>query len=458
MLVQEASRARLAYSSTVPKQGVSAQVRFAIALVLALAWTVFSVWVSRPWLADLSSLTHPVLALFALTFIAYVPGFMNMFLLGSLVLEPRRKRTPQTVYPGISILIAAYHEEDAIGATLQSIRNLDYLGPVEVLVLDDGSTDGTSATVEYAKATLFETVPNRELRLLRYDENRGKARVLNSGLEQARYDLIVTIDADTQLEASSLTAIVERLLSDPADTVAVAGAVLVANAHETLITGAQEWDYFHGIAAVKRMQSMYDGTLVAQGAFSIYRRQVLLDAGGWPDTVGEDIVLTWALLREGHRTGYAEDAIAWTHAPPTLGELARQRKRWARGMIEALEHHRSLLFQPRLRTMFIWWNLLFVSLDFTFTVVFLPGLVLALFGLFWLAGPITLLVLPLAALWNLVIFRIQTRMLKRAGVKMKRSRRGFLLFIFVYPLLMQPISLWGYVAEFSGRKKVWGGT
>ncbi len=203
---------------------------------------------------------------------------------------------------------------------------------------------------------------------------------------------------------------------------------------------------------------MYDGTLVAQGAFSIYRRQALLDAGGWPDTVGEDIVLTWALLKEGHRTGYAEDAIAWTHAPQTLSELAHQRKRWARGMIEALEHHRSLLFQPRLRTMFIWWNLLFVSLDFTFTVVFLPGLVLACLGIFWLAGPITLLVLPLAALWNLVIFRIQTRMLKRAGVKMKRSRRGFLLFVFVYPLLMQPISLWGYVTEFSGRKKVWGGT
>ncbi len=240
MLEQGASRARFPGTSMFDKQSVATQGRFVIASVLALAWTVFSVWVSRPWLADLGALSHPLLALFALTFIAYVPGFMNMFLLGSLVLEPRRKRTPQALYPGVSILIAAYHEEDAIAATLRSVRKLDYSGLVEVLVLDDGSTDGTSAAVEYAKATLFEAAPNLELRLLRFVENRGKARVLNSGLEQARYDLIVTIDADTQLEPNSLTAIVERLLSDSADTVAVAGAVLVANAHDTLITGAQE--------------------------------------------------------------------------------------------------------------------------------------------------------------------------------------------------------------------------
>jgi biofilm PGA synthesis N-glycosyltransferase PgaC len=206
------------------------------------------------------------------------------------------------------------------------------------------------------------------------------------------------------------------------------------------------------------MQSMYNGTLVAQGAFSVYWRQVLVDVGGWPDTVGEDIVLTWALLKAGWRTGYAENAIAWTDVPTTVRTLAYQRKRWARGMIEALEHHRSLLFKPRLRTFFIWWNLLFITLDLTFTFVFVPGLVLALFGIFWLAGPITLLVLPLAAMWNLIIFRIQTRMLKREKIGMKRSRGGFALYLFVYPLLMQPVSVWGYASEMTAKTKKWGGT
>jgi biofilm PGA synthesis N-glycosyltransferase PgaC len=435
----------------------STSVRFAVTLLLALAWTVFSIWVSRPWLRDLSLLTHPLLALFVLTFVAYLPGFMNAFLLGSLLLEPRRKRRRLLRYPGVSILIAAYQEEAAIAETLASVRECGYPGPVEVLVLDDGSTDATSAIVELCKPG-FRATPNIELRLLRFDLNRGKALALNSGLEAARHHLIVTIDADTRLQPGSLVSIVERLLSDPPDTVAVAGAVMVGNAGESVIAGAQQWDYFHGIAAVKRMQSMYDGTLVAQGAFSVYRRDALIAAGGWPDTVGEDIVLTWGLLKAGHRIGYAENAIAWTRVPVGFRGLARQRKRWARGMIEALEHHRALLFQPRLRTMFIWWNLLFITLDLTFTIAFLPGLVLALLGVYWLAGPITLLVLPLAALWHLVIYRIQTRMLKRAGVEMKKSHRGFAFFVIAYPLLMQPVSVWGYAAEMSGRNKEWGGT
>ena len=432
--------------------------RFAVSLFFACAWAFFSIGVSQPWLGDLGALTHPFAALAALTFVAYVPGFMNAFLLSSLVLEPRPKRRSPPWYPGVSVLIAAFEEEEAIAETLRSVRKVGYPGPLEVIVLDDGSSDATSATVDYCRETLFAPSPHLSLRSVRFEQNRGKARTLNSGLEQARHALVVTIDADTRLEPGSLTALVERLLTDGPGTVAVAGAVLVGNPRESLIAGAQQWDYFHGIAAVKRMQSMYGGTLVAQGAFSVYLRSALLEVGGWPDTVGEDIVLTWALLRRGHRIGYAEDAVAWTHAPVTLLELARQRKRWARGMIEALTHHKPLLVQPRLATMFIWWNLLFITLDLTFTAVFIPGLVLAIFGFYWLAGPITLLVLPLAALWNLVIFRIQTRMLKRMGIRMERSFAGFVFFALAYPLLMQPVSLWGYVAEMSGRKKDWGGT
>jgi len=432
--------------------------QFVAALLFACAWLVFSIWVSQRWLIDLAALTHPLFALFALTFIAYVPGFMNAFLLVSLVFEPGAKRRPQARYPGVSVLVAAYQEEAAIAETIISVRDVGYPGRIELLVLDDGSADGTSAMVDYCRVAHCGASPGLALRLLRFDQNRGKARVLNCGLGEARHDLIVTIDADTRPQPGSLTAIVEHLLSAPAETAATAGTVFVGNAHDSLVTGAQEWDYFHGIAAVKRMQSMYGGTLVAQGAFSIYRRQALLDIGGWPETVGEDIVLTWALLKQGYRIGYAEDAIAWTQAPVTFAALARQRKRWARGMIEALSHHGSLLFQPRLRTMFIWWNILFISLDLTFTAVFLPGLVLALFGIYWLAGPLTLLVLPLAALWNLVIFRIQTRMVKRAGVEMRRSRRGFAFFALAYPLFMQPVSLWGYAAEMCGLRKEWGRT
>jgi len=293
------------------------------------------------------------------------------------------------------------------------------------------------------------------VQLVRQEQNQGKARVLNEGLRRASHNLIVTIDADTLLQPNCVVSLVEHLAASPPGTMAIAGTVLVANPKESWLAAAQQWDYFHGIAAVKRMQGMYDGTLVAQGAFSIYRREALLEAGGWPDSVGEDIVLTWGLLKKGYKIGHAEDAIAWTHAPPNFRGLANQRKRWARGMIEALAIHKGLLKVKSPRTMFIWWNLLFVSIDLTFTLAFIPGLALAFFGIYWLAGPITLLVLPLAALWNLVIYRIQTRMLKRENIDMYKSAGGFVLFAFIYPFLMQPVSVWGYLAELTGGKKQW---
>ena len=428
--------------------------RFGLSLILALAWVVFSIWLSLPWLSDLGGLTHPLAALFVLAFVAYVPGFMNAFLMASLVLRPEALRRTPEQWPALSILIAAYNEEALIGETLRSIAALDYPGALQIMVLDDGSTDGTAAAVRDSEA-LFAGSSGRDLLLVSEKQNRGKARVLNDGLTLAAHDLVVTIDADTLLEKGCLVALVEHLHASSPETAAVAGAVLVGNQNDSWITRAQQWDYFHGIAAVKRMQGMYNGTLVAQGAFSIYRKAALLKACGWPDTVGEDIVLTWSLLRMGYKTGHAEDAVAWTHAPDTLRGLSNQRKRWARGMIEALAIHKRLLVAPRLRTMFIWWNLLFVSIDLTFTFAFIPGLILAFLGIFWLAGPITLLVLPLAALWNVVIYRIQTRMLKRNNINMEKSLRGFLLYAFIYPLLMQPVSVWGYLAELTGGRKQW---
>ena len=434
---------------------VPVPVKYAIAMIFAFAWLLFSIWVSQPWMEDLGNVTHPLFATVCLTFIAYAPGFMNAFMIVSLLMDRRPARVQPAHYPPLSILVAAYQEERTIIHTMASIARERYPGNLEILILNDGSTDGTAAAAARAEKGLHWPA-NVTIRIINYEQNRGKAAVLNSGLSEARHDLIVTIDADTRLRADSLTKIVERLLSDPANTRAVAGAILVGNSRETMMAGLQEWDYFHGIAAVKRMQSMYHGTLVAQGAFSIYYRETLVEVGGWPECVGEDIVLTWALLRRGYRTGYAEDAIAFTSAPTSYRQFAHQRRRWARGLVEALNSHKPLLVKARLSTMFIWWNVLFVPMDFIFTFVFIPGVVLALFGYYWIAGPMTLLTLPLAVLWNLVIYRIQQRMFRDQGLHVRRNYKALFVYIFGYAVLMQPVSLWGYASEIVGRQKKWG--
>jgi poly-beta-1,6-N-acetyl-D-glucosamine synthase len=434
---------------------LSVRTKFMLALGVALTWTGFSVFVASAWMHDLADLTHPLFALWVLTFIAFVPGFMNAFLATSLLLDKRPERSAPLLYPGVSILIAAYNEEAGIGATIESVANLNYVGPIEALVLNDGSTDRTVAEFHSACADL-RLPENINIRLLDFEQNRGKAAVLNSGLEVASHDLVCTIDGDSRLRSDSLKEIVERFLSDPPGTMAVAGAVLVRNSRATLVTAAQEWDYFHGISAVKRMQSMYHGTLVAQGAFSLYKKQALEAVGGWPDSVGEDIVMTWAMLERGYRIGYAEDAIVFTDAPAGFGQFYQQRKRWSRGLIEALQCHRGLLFKRRLSTLFVWWNLLFLPLDLTFTFIFIPGLIAAVLGYYWIAGPLTLLLLPLALVWNGVIFRIQRQMFATKGLRVRRNVGGLLFYVLVYAIVMQPVCLWGYLSELTGQRKKWG--
>ena len=439
-----------------PRIYIPVSVKFGIAVFAALSWMMLSILLSRPWMESLSQVTHWLFALFAITFIAYVPGFMNTFLTVSLLLDRRPRRKQPEAYPGVTVLVAAYQEEAGIGGTLESIARDSYPGPLEVLVLNDGSTDGTGEIAANAIARL-SFPPDAEVRVANFEVNRGKSAVLNDGLNQAKHELIVTIDGDSRLHPGALSRIVERYLSDPANTQAVAGAILVGNSRENIITGAQEWDYFHGIAAVKRMQSLYQGTLVAQGAFSLYRRSALKAVGGWQDVVGEDIVLSWAMLDMGYRIGYAEDAIAWTNAPTTFRQFARQRQRWSRGLIEALNQHESLLFKPRLTQMFIWWNLLFLPLDATYTFIFIPGVIAAVFfQLYWVAGLMTLAVIPIAILWNTIIFRAQAKMFREQGLKVRHNPRGLVFYLVCYALMMQPMCVWGYAVESLGLRKKWG--
>ena len=364
------------------------------------------------------------------------------------------RRARRFAIVGITILVAAYNEAAAIRDTLTSLAAQDYPGPFEVIVLNDGSTDETVELAELAIAELSFPAWGAAC-ILDFRANRGKSAALNDGLAAARHELVLTIDGDSWVKRDGLRKIVERLLSDPPETQAVAGAVMVRNSRVNLLTRAQEWDYFHGIASVKRMQGMYHGTLVAQGAFSVYRRAALVEAGGWPECVGEDIVLSWALLRAGHRIGYADDALAFTNVPTTLRQFALQRKRWSRGLMEAFKAHWPLMFERRMSTLFIYWNVCFLPLDLVFTLVFMPGLILACFGYYYIAGPLTVAVLPLTVLWNGIIYRIQSQVYAREGLAVRRNRRGFVIYALAYSLLMQPVCVWGYVAELLGLRKRW---
>jgi biofilm PGA synthesis N-glycosyltransferase PgaC len=428
--------------------------KFILFIAVATAWMAFSIWLSQPWLRELSAVFGVVLAVVSIAFIAYVPGFMNAFLIASVLGDRRPSRRAVSKYPDLCVLVACYNEQGNLTDTLLSLSRQDYPGRVDVVVIDDGSTDDTLAIAHREARRL--SGGRLSIRVLPMARNGGKARALNHGLAQSRAEMVLTVDGDSFLLADAVRKLVERFLSDPSNTVAVAGAVLVRNSRANWLTRAQEWDYFHGIAAVKRMQSMYHGTLVAQGAFSLYTRSALVEVGGWPECVGEDIVVSWALLHTGARIGYCEEACLFTNVPDTLGQFARQRQRWSRGLMEAFARHGRLLVKPRMSTLFIWWNLLFLPMDLVFTLVFIPGIIAALFGYFWIAGLMTVLVLPLAMVWNLVIFRVQHRMFASQDLKVRRNVGGFLFYTLGYTMILQPVCVMGYAAELFRVRKTWG--
>jgi biofilm PGA synthesis N-glycosyltransferase PgaC len=420
-------------------------------IAFALAWVAFSAWLAAPWIGQLAeSITLPG-AIAVVTGIALLPGYLNANLLAAVLLDrPRPLPGPRDLdYPRITLLIAAYEEEDTIAETLSYATAQDYEGGLEILVIDDGSTDGTSGAAEHA------ALEDGRVRVLRVPHG-GKARALNAGIAEARTELVATIDADTLLMPQSLRRAVARLLASPPDTVAVAGSILVRNSRLNLLTRIQAWDYYLGIAMIKRQQALLQGTLVAQGAFSVYRRDALQRVGGWQDRSGEDIVLTWALLRDGARTVYEGTAVAFTRSPISLGWFARQRRRWARGMIEGLrEYGPDLTRSRKLYVHSILVDYLFPYIDAAFCLVFLPGVVLALFGNYAIVGPMTLAVLPLNLTLSGVMYLRQHRVMAEVGIHERRNPVGYLAYVLLYQLLSSPLSLWGYVQEIGHRETKW---
>ncbi|HET9720781.1 MAG TPA: glycosyltransferase family 2 protein [Solirubrobacteraceae bacterium] len=428
---------------------VPLRARVWLTFVIGLMWLCLSAWLSRHWIAQLGrDVTLPV-AVLVITGIALIPGYLNVQLLTGIVLDRPRPLHLEGIEPGITLLIAAYNEEASIEETLDYAVHSNYQGELRVLVADDGSTDRTRE--------LVAAYGRREPRVQLFcADHGGKANTLSSALMEVDTPLVATIDADTLLMPYSLSRAVARLRVSPPDTVAVAGSVLARNSRQNLLTRAQEWDYFLGIASVKRVQSLLQGTLVAQGAFSVYRTAAVKAIGGWPNRIGEDIVLTWKLLLGGGRSVFEPTAVAFTEVPASWRGFVRQRRRWARGMIEGLRDHGvGLVRQTKLYSHAVGANFLFPYLDCCFTFAFLPGLVLAFTGNFMIVGPMTLLVMPLNMLISAAMFVRQRAIFDSVGLRVRRNRSGFLFYVLLYQFVMAPVSVAGYFLELTGARRNW---
>jgi cellulose synthase/poly-beta-1,6-N-acetylglucosamine synthase-like glycosyltransferase len=245
------------------------------------------------------------------------------------VVHARRRPAPGRWAGPVTVIVPAYNEVGSIEETVVSVVASRWPHPIWVLVVDDGSTDGTADVVESLGLPGVSVIKQ---------PNAGKAAALNRGLAAARTDVVVLMDADTLFEPDTI----EELVVPFADPLvgASSGNVKVLN-RRRLLGRWQHIEYVMGFNLDRRLLAVFGAILTVPGAAGAFRTIALREMGGVSEhTLAEDTDLTMALTRRGWRVIYREQAIAWTEAPSNLGDLWRQRYRWCYGTLQAAWKHR----------------------------------------------------------------------------------------------------------------------
>lgn len=423
---------------------------FFISFFVAFFYFLLSFFININWVNEISCYFGYPFAIYIVLFIALIPGFMYVFMLISLLYYEKQKRHYCCKSHDVTVLIPTYNSKKTILKTINSIIEQKYDGRIHIIIIDDGSKDGTIELLKKQKLDcsikLIET------------SHRGKSFALNEGLKYTKTKYVITVDSDTVLHSLAIHYIIKKLANSNRNTVATAGCLFVENDQSTFITKMQQWDYTLGIFGVKFYQGNYNSTLVAQGAFSAYKTRIIKKIGGWQPYVGEDIVLTWELLSRGYEVNFAKKAIAFTEVPTTLRGLLRQRKRWACGMIEAFKQVTIISSQKmNLKSkLLICMNIFFPFIDIAL-LIFIPlGLIFLVFHNYLFMSWLTLLVILLGMILCFVIEVKRRNVLKQIDCILKRrSFLAFLVYILLYAFLLAPCCIIGYIKGLCGLKKEW---
>jgi poly-beta-1,6 N-acetyl-D-glucosamine synthase len=347
--------------------------------------------------------------------------------------------------PPVSIIVPAYNESRVIERALSSLVELDY-PEFEVVVVDDGSTDDTleiAAAWEGKRAGAeFRVVTKR---------NGGKASALNTGIAASKHPIVFCMDADSYLDRQTIRRAVDHF-SDPS-VGAVAGNVKVEN-RNSLITRLQALEYIEGLNMPRRAQGFVAAVNIVPGPVGMFRREALEELGGYDtDTFAEDADLTLKMIAAGWRVVYEDAAIAWSEAPERWIDLAQQRYRWTRGILQALRKRKGLFLRPfpdfplwistvQLGFEAIVWPILNVYAQLFFAIVAL------LFG----AGELILYWLMLLTLLDLVAALVTVSMEEEDLMLVPMA----LIYRFVFILFLDVVKTFATLEELFRLDMGWG--
>jgi len=382
-------------------------------------------------------------------FMALNLAYTVLLLLGSRQVSEWVRRRPLRDFRGVSasplslpvtILAPAYNEAPVIVPSIRSLLAAHYR-ELQVMVINDGSTDGTLAALKEAfQLVEVERVPRANLpsapvravyasplddRLLVIDkDNGGKADSLNCGIRYAAYPLFCAIDSDTLLDAAALARLVWSFQAEP-ETVATGGIVRIINGSlledgriravrtpENTLVNVQIVEYLRAFLAGRAGWSRVNMLLIISGAFGLFRRETVVEAGGYDTTtVGEDAELVVRLHRHcrdqkrKYKITFVADPICWTEAPAERSVLRRQRDRWQRGLLETLWRHRRMFANPRYGGIGMIAMPFFLFFEALGPVVEISGLAYCVIGLIfgWINAPYAAVLFGLAFTYGLVL-------------------------------------------------------
>ncbi len=295
----------------------------------------------------------------------------------------RRPHAPRPLFRRqLTVIIPAYNEARSIADTVRSLQH-QTLPPDEIVVVDDGSTDGTGDAARALGVTV-----------LRPPANTGsKAGAQNFALDRVRTQFTLAVDADTVLAPDAI----EKLLAafDDPNVAAVCGSVIPRYVH-TLWERGRYIEYLFAFTFYKPIQDYYGRPLISSGCFSAYRTKVLRANGGWSTrTLAEDMDLTWTLYQAGYGVRFVPEAVCHPIEPHTFAFMRTQLRRWSHGFVQnVLLHWRGVLRVPYLRSVVAVavWDATVASLAYFFLIPLLAIMVSPFFLLSYIIDTPALLV------------------------------------------------------------------
>ena len=273
-------------------------------------------------------------------FIIFFGLYLTIFWILVMLNDDSRRPRKQEKHPDVTILIPAYNEEKGVERTIRSVMELKYNGKIEVIVINDNSSD---RTLEIAKKY------KDKIRIIDLKKRSGKARALNIALKEVKTEFVAILDADSTITKSSLENGMSHFFSidDPKKIGAVVSKLLPENTTGTMLERIQHLEYMM-VGLIRHLTSSLRLLDMTVGVLSIYRTKVIVDLKGFDENnLTEDFELGVRIRKSGYYVIFAKDALVYTKIPSSFHLLLKQRIRWARGFIQTHIKHRDVFFRKK---------------------------------------------------------------------------------------------------------------